>query len=222
MMDVEIFLTMEEAKNAIYLDLESYGVQEESLFEVAHLAGGPWPNRFKEVMGGGEERMDPLIALVGELLNSPTATEAFLCGAFSIMFWGGVRIADDAHGQNGVILSTGLSDFTCLQCGQCCTELDYSNSLIPEDVAMLKDAGRDDILAWVAQDIDDGSYTIWVHPDTGEIQESCPFLLEEEGKQICTIHEFKPSTCREYPATKKHGLMTDCPGVALMMGKTSR
>ena len=215
-MDAEIFLTTEEAKDAMYLDLEHYGVQEDTLEEIAELAGGGWPDRFKEVIEGGEHRVYDVISLVRELLNSPTVIEEVFCGALSIMFWSGVRKVKDHDGEVGVSLTTELHGFTCLHCGQCCTELDYSRSLTSDDIAMWKKAGRHDILTWVGKDKEDGGYIIWVNPDTGEPQEPCPFLASNNGKHACTIHELKPSICREYPATKKHGFMTGCPGVELM------
>lgn len=30
----------------------------------------------------------------------------------------------------------------------------------------------------------------------------CPFLKKKEGKSLCSVHEFKPSTCRTYPFGK--------------------
>ncbi|WP_300670810.1 YkgJ family cysteine cluster protein [Desulfoluna sp.] len=218
-MDAEIFLTMEEAKNAVCMDLEHYGVQKEDLIEVAELAGGGWPDRFREVASVDEPSIDKVVSLVQEFLNSPTVTEEVLCGSFSIMFWGHVRKAVGPDGDEGVGLATGLHDFSCIQCGQCCTNLDYSRALTAEDVALWEQAGRHDILAWVGKDKEDGGYTIWVHPETGEPEESCPFLRFEKGKCLCTIHDIKPAICREYPATKKHGFMTDCTGVRQMVEK---
>ena len=221
-MDAEIFLTMEEAKNAICLDVEHYGVQEAPFTEIARFAGGGWPDRFKEAMAPEGDATDEVIALFRELLNSPTVTEEDLCTVFSMMFWGDVQKKTDPQGETGVSLSTGLEDFVCLQCGQCCTNLDYSGALTSEDVAMWKAAGRGDILAWVVPEAEEGTYTIWVDPETGDLQDTCPFLALENGRQYCTIHDQKPCICREYPATKKHGLMTDCPGVALMVEAQQR
>jgi len=215
-MDADIFLTMEEAKDAVCLDLEHYGLQEDTLEEIAAMAGGGWPDRFREVMSGGEGRLYEVIALVQEFLNSPILSDEVLCNALSLMFWSEVRQARGPDGDEGVILTTELHDFTCLQCGQCCTNLDYSRALTAEDIAMWKKAGRDDLLAWVGKDKEDGGYTIWVDPRTGESQDSCPFLTMEGGKARCAIHDIKPAICREYPATKKHGFMTGCLGVELM------
>ena len=223
-MDAEIFLTMDEAKNALCLDVEHYGIQEASLNDIAQFAGGGWPDRFKEAMALDGDATNDVIVLFRELFNSPTVTEDDLCAVFSMMFWGDVQKTTDPKGENGVSLSTGLENFVCLQCGQCCTNLDYSGALTPEDVVMWKAAGRLDILAWVAPGPEEGTYTIWVDPETGRLQDACPFLsiAMENGRQYCTIHDQKPCICREYPATKKHGLMTDCPGVALMVEAQER
>lgn len=218
-MDAEIFLTTEEAKDAVCLDLEQYGLQEDTLEEMAAMAGGGWPERFREVMSGGEGSLYEMIALVQEFLNSPTLTEEALCRAFSLMFWSDVRKARGPEGEEGVALTTELHDFTCLQCGQCCTNLDYSRALTAEDIAMWKKAGRDDLLAWVGKDKADGGYTIWIDPRTGEPQDPCPFLSMEGGKAKCAIHDVKPAICREYPATKKHGFMTGCIGIEQLIQK---
>jgi Fe-S-cluster containining protein len=216
-MHSEILLTMEEAKDAMYLDLEHYGIQRDTLEEIADMAGGGWPDRFREVMDAEEPGLYDIVTLVREFLNSPIISEEVLFGSFSMMFWSQARKADDEHGEEGVALTTELHDFSCLHCGNCCTNLDYSRALTSEDIAMWKHAGRDDILAWVGKDKEDGGYVIWVNPDTGETQEPCPFLANENGNHACSIHALKPTICREYPATKKHGFMTDCAGVALMV-----
>lgn len=218
-MDAEIFLTMEEAKDAVCLDLEHYGIQKETLRAIAELAGGGWPDRFDEVMGAEEDRTYDTLALVREFMNSPTTTEALFFKALSLLFWADVRKALGPDGEKGVRVATDLGDFACLQCGQCCTNLDYSRALTAEDIAMWRAAGRKDILARVGKDPDDGGYLIWVDPLTGKLEETCPFLSFEHGKSVCTIHEIKPAICREYPATKKHGFMTDCLGVQLMFEK---
>ncbi len=222
-MDAEIFLTLDEAKSALYMDLESYGLQEETLVEMATLAGDPWLSRLREEMRGDAGCMERVAHLFGEFMESPQITEAVLCSLLSLLFWGSVHPARDGQGRYGVILGTGLGAFTCLNCGQCCTQLDYQGALVPDDIAMWEAAGRDDILAWVAPGVDEGAFTIWVHPDTGEIVTPCPFLDGETGTHRCAIHELKPAFCREYPATQKHGLLTDCPGVIQMvMGERRR
>lgn len=216
-MDAEIVLTMEEAKDAMCMDLAHYGIQEDTLEEIADLAGGGWPDLFRGVLSGDDPPVDAVIALVQELINSPTVTEEVLCGALSLMFWSDVRRIDDPNGEALVGVATELDGFVCQHCGRCCTHLDYSRSLTPEDITLWKQAGRHDILARVGRDPDDGGSIIWVHPETGECELPCPFLSSRNGQNRCAIHDLKPATCREYPATKKHGFMTGCAGVELMV-----
>lgn len=214
-MDAEIFLTTDEARDAVCLDLEQYGLQEETLLEMADLAGGEWPERFKALLSHGGVKGEEVVALVETLINGPGVTRDKLCGLVSVLFWSDARpIRYD--GEEGLAITTDLDDFQCLTCGECCRNLDYSRALIAEDLEMWRRANRQDILAWVGRS-EDGGYTIWVNPETGEHEDPCPFLTEtEKGRFICGIHELKPSICREYPATKKHGFMTGCAGVEKM------
>jgi uncharacterized membrane protein YhaH (DUF805 family) len=54
----------------------------------------------------------------------------------------------------------------------------------------------------------------WVIPGTNEFAPSCPFLKRggSPHQWICSIHDVKPDICRNYPVSRKHALMTGCPG----------
>lgn len=124
---------------------------------------------------------------------------------------------DSKTGQMGVRIETGMEDFSCRQCGRCCTALDYHNELTEEDVALWKKLGRTDILQWVRTVDQEGQkrgYRIWTVPGTTHLADTCPFLkkIPSENRWECVIHDVKPAICRQYPLSKKHGLMTGCPG----------
>ncbi|OQY08333.1 MAG: hypothetical protein B6I22_00910 [Desulfobacteraceae bacterium 4572_123] len=46
------------------------------------------------------------------------------------------------------------------------------------------------------------------------IHRSCPFLkkIPSENRRLCAIHDIKPAICRQYPVSRKHALITGCPG----------
>ncbi|MBW2614413.1 MAG: YkgJ family cysteine cluster protein [Deltaproteobacteria bacterium] len=124
---------------------------------------------------------------------------------------------DSATGLPGVCIETGMENFACQQCGNCCNSLDYRDALGAEDVAGWKRMGRRDILEHV-QILDRNypakAYRIWVKPGTHELADRCPFLehMPTENRWTCCIHDVKPSICRDYPVSRKHGMMTGCPG----------
>jgi Fe-S-cluster containining protein len=117
----------------------------------------------------------------------------------------------------GVRIETGMEDFSCRQCGGCCTSLDYHHELTEEDVAQWERLGRTDILKWVRRIEGEGrhkAYRIWTVPGTTRLADVCPFLkkIPSENRWECLIHDVKPAICRQYPLTRKHGIMTGCPG----------
>ena len=124
---------------------------------------------------------------------------------------------DPTTGKSGVRVLTGMEDFTCRQCGKCCQKLDYHNEVTDDDVAAWVQTGRSEILDWVGVFHKDGHetvYRIWVKPGTRTYAEACPFLQKKshENVWICRIHDVKPRICHEYPVSRKHAIMTGCPG----------
>jgi Fe-S-cluster containining protein len=46
---------------------------------------------------------------------------------------------------------------------------------------------------------------IWLDPETGGLEERCPFLTATgPTTTLCAIHDVKPDICRDYP-TLAHG-----------------
>ncbi|MGB5985853.1 MAG: YkgJ family cysteine cluster protein [Desulfobacterales bacterium] len=120
-------------------------------------------------------------------------------------------------GSRCIKIATGMEIFDCIQCGHCCRSLDYHTEITEADVRRWQDLGRDDILKWVGGRRKNGAasgYRIWITPGTSQVADICPFLTSVPGKNHwqCAIQNAKPQICRQYPATRKHGLMTGCRG----------
>jgi Fe-S-cluster containining protein len=89
--------------------------------------------------------------------------------------------------------------------------------LTEEDVQLLRSKGREDVLEWVrAITGRDGqnTYRIWVTPGSTQFAVPCPFLKQgsSSDRWVCAIHDVKPKICQHYPVSRKHALMTGCPG----------
>jgi len=124
---------------------------------------------------------------------------------------------DPQSNRKGIFIETGMEAFYCRQCGDCCRFLDYHDALTTADVERWEQLGRQDVLArvGVSRKIDGTpTYRIWVEPGSTKLDKQCPFLeqLPAENRWICRIHHVKPHICREYPVSRKHGMMTGCPG----------
>jgi Fe-S-cluster containining protein len=89
----------------------------------------------------------------------------------------------------------------CLRCGRCCESFGGHLHVSKADLERWTRLGRDDLLRRVGP----VSGWIWLDPQTGLLEESCPFL-ERTGPDtaICSIHEVKPDICRDFP-TLAHG-----------------
>lgn len=149
-------------------------------------------------------RTPPDLDLLSELCRRTFQTRAF-------------PEVDPVTGREGIFVETGMEDFRCRQCGRCCRSLDYHDQVTAEDVEGWRKLGRTDILERVAVFEGRGretAYRIWIEPGTLTISESCPFLEKVPRKDlwVCRIHDVKPAICRQYPASRKHAVMTGCPG----------
>lgn len=88
----------------------------------------------------------------------------------------------------------------CLCCGRCCELFGGHLHASKADVERWRKAGRTDLLRRVSS-----IGWIWMNPDTGRLEPSCPFLARAgRERTVCTIHEIKPDICRDYP-TLAHG-----------------
>lgn len=225
-----VFLTADQALRSIRRDLRQYDPQVMLLCQILRLISGgktvvrrdpnrdgAWistPARQNMRWLGGPE----LVETVCESLEDAHTEPEMLASVCGRVFHARAYTAlDPETGQVGIRVETGMDDFHCRQCGRCCRSLDYRKEVTAEDVARWRTLGRTDILDWVGIFERAGretAYRIWMIPGTTKTAETCPFLhhVSEENRWICRIHDVKPAICRQYPFTRKHALMTGCPG----------
>ena len=127
-------------------------------------------------------------------------------------------VGPEPHSSPGIWVDTGMAGFVCTQCGRCCRSLNYHDGCSVRDYQGWQDLGRTDILDWVGVVRQHGQVAacrIWIKPGTNDFAETCPWLTRSPGsnRTICTIHDVRPSICRQYPGSRKHARMTGCRGV---------
>jgi len=225
-----IYLSIDQAVEAVCIDLRRYDPQIVLLCQIIRVASagsvvvkreggksGAWismqgrPNmRWME----GPELVEYACEAVKGADRDSRVVASICARVFHERAW---EERDSETGQMGVCIETGMEDFSCRQCGRCCTSLDYQNELTEEDVVRWEELGRTDILKWVRVIEREGrerAYRIWTVPGTTRLADNCPFLkkIPSENRWECLIQDVKPAICRQYPLSKKHGLMTGCPG----------
>jgi Fe-S-cluster containining protein len=216
-----IYLSIDEALEAVCIDFRRYDPQIVLLCQIIRLVSagsvvvkregrksGAWisiqgrPNmRWME----GPELVEYACAAVKGADRDPQLVSSICARVFH------TRVLEEGDRE------TGVEDFSCRQCGRCCTSLDYHNELTEEDMAQWERMGRSDILKWVRVIEREGrerAYRIWTVPGTTRLTDICPFLkkIPSENRWECLIHDVKPAICRQYPLSRKHGIMTGCPG----------
>lgn len=225
-----IFLTYDQAKDAICIDLRQYAPQIMLLSNIIDLVTGGQTVVKKDTQKNGawisvqgQRNMHwldgpDLCQYVCDLVAETSLSSkmlATICGrVFQSRAYPGVDIKSDVQ---GIFIETGMEAFACRQCGQCCRSLEYRHEVTAEDVAFWRESGLTDILDHVAVYKRAGqpeSYRIWRIPETGQFAQGCPFLqkIPAENRWTCRIQAVKPAICRQYPTTRKHALMTGCRG----------
>lgn len=225
-----IFLSMEQVVAAVLTDLRQYDPQILLLCELIRLLSdgraivkrepgenGAWiriDTSTRMSWMDGEQLVEHACGMLAGAEPTPELL-ASVCGR--VFQARAFPDRDPETGRPGVRIETGMEDFKCRQCGRCCRKLDYHDALTAGDVAGLRDMGREDVLRWVgvsAGKDNEPVYRIWVQPGTRQVADPCPFLKREssENRWICRIHDVKPAICRQYPLSRKHALMTGCPG----------
>lgn len=224
-----LFLTRTEALEAICRDLRQYDPQIMLFCQIIRLISGGDIVAKREgqkngawisLQGHGSMRWmegPEMVEYLCDSLNSDLSV-SLVASVCARVFQTRVSVgADSATGREGVSIETGMEDFTYRQCGQCCRILDYQREIAEEDVALWEKSGRSDILQWVRVfkgENNRKSYRIWTTPGSTELVESCPFLkrMSSENRSVCLIQDLKPGICRQYPSSRKHAVMTGCPG----------
>lgn len=237
MEESSIFLTAEEAVDAISIDFRQYDPQIMLFCSIIGLITddrihfkrqpgekGVWVNQQGRANMRWLEGND-LIEFMCKAIHDTRWTAELLASVCSRVFQSRVRKAVHPEtGRPGLQIETNMGSFACLQCGRCCRTLDYHNEVTSEDVDRWKASGRDDILRWVdtvARGDGAVSYRIWVVPETRQLAGTCPFLKKNPttDRWDCGIHEVKPQICRNYPVSRKHATMTGCRGFGKPQGK---
>lgn len=225
-----IFLTLQQALEAVCIDFRRYEPQVMLFSEVLRVisAGNAVIKQDSEKEGRwvAAEPGSKMVWMDGAALGEyvcrtlhekdyePEVLVAVCARVFQTRAFPGT---DPESGRAGIYIETNMERFSCRQCGNCCTFLDYHDALTPADVKQWERIGRQDILDWVGVSRTPNGkpvYRIWVEAATGKRVRQCPFLehFPAENRWICRIHDVKPRICREYPVSRKHGLMTGCPG----------
>ncbi len=223
-----IFLNYTEALRAIRYDLEQYPPQPLLLRHLAKLILGEkvfisekqnrtglWIGMEKKRIGRliPYEQLPEYLCSVLDQNHPPVDMLAKICGC---VFQENACVGSPTPGgETGVLLETGMENFQCLQCGQCCRSLDYHRELTDEDYLLWESLGRFDILKRVRVIKKVGetvAYRIWIDPVTLGISEVCPWLKRdsEHNRYVCLIHDVRPGICRQYPGSRKHARMTGC------------
>ncbi len=94
----------------------------------------------------------------------------------------------------------------CNLCGKCCTK--YSNGGLSASQSEIEywEIFRPDIVKFVANG------EIWIHPETGEKIERCPWLQKQPDQEIysCAIYNDRPNDCKYYPVTIEQMIADEC------------
>jgi Fe-S-cluster containining protein len=226
-----IFLTSEQALKAVCLDFHSYGPQPMLFCELLRTLYGDAVVYKRDAKKEGlwvakqhhrnmrwlegAELIDLMCQAISEVPKDETDQLAAVC---RLVFQTACRAEESPNnGCKGIRIWTGMESFTCRQCGQCCRQLAYHDGLTEEDVQLLRSKGREDVLEWVRTITGlDGQTThrIWVTPGSTQFAVPCPFLKQgsSSDRWVCAIHDIKPKICQHYPVSRKHALMTGCPG----------
>lgn len=231
-----IFLTLQEAVAAVCIDFRRYEPQVMLFSEILRLVSGGKAVIKQDGEGAGRwvaaEPGKKMVWLDGQalceyvcrvLLSRDLKTDLMVPVCARVFQARAFPGTDPMNGRAGVTIETGMEEFVCRQCGNCCRILDYHDAVTAADVTLWERSGRQDILDRVGVFQRSGSepaFRIWVEPETGNLAKKCPFLkhLPAEKRWICGIHDIKPRICREYPVSRKHGLMTGCPGFSVKGG----
>jgi Fe-S-cluster containining protein len=225
-----IFMTIEEAIDAIAIDFRQYHPQILLFCSIISLISGD-KIRFQREVGKegvwinqrGRTNMRwmegaQIVEYMCSTIRQTHWTIELLAAACRRVFQSrAMPVTDPETGREGLEIETHMDSFECRQCGFCCRSLDYHHEVGAEDVGMWRSLGRDDILRWVEtvlQEDETVGYRIWVVPGTRELASVCPFLKKDPttNRWCCAIHDAKPRICRNYPVSRKHAVMTGCRG----------
>ena len=100
----------------------------------------------------------------------------------------------------------------CNGCGKCCV-YGGNGRLGPIDQQQIDvwAQQKPELLAYTRHN-DDGSYSVWIDPETDDYYPTCPWLIEgdERYQYHCAIQAVKPQACLNYPMSVLQMLRDDC------------
>jgi Fe-S-cluster containining protein len=225
-----IFLTLEEAIDAIVIDFRQYRPQillfcsiinlisgNEIRFQREARKEGVWVNQRGRTKMRWLEGAELVEYMCTRVRRTHWTIELLAAACRRVFQSRVIPVVDQATGCEGLEIETQMDFFECCQCGRCCRTLDYHHEVGAEDVKMWRSLGRNDILRWVEtvhRKDETPRYRIWVVPGTRDLAPICPFLKKDPttNRWNCTIHNAKPHICRNYPISRKHAVMTGCRG----------
>jgi Fe-S-cluster containining protein len=235
-----IILSIDQALEAICIDFKQYPPQIMLFCEILRvISGGRITTKRDPAKNGiwvtapGKHQMrwiegTQLIDYMCDTIHGIDLTPDLIVALCSRVFQSKACLHTSPESdQKHISLETGMENFHCQLCGNCCQTLDYHDQLTAEDVRRWQQMARRDILEWVGiyRKPDHATrYRMWVSPATKEIAKQCPFLKKEKSptRYLCRIHDVKPAICRQYPVSRKHALMTGCQGFSSLKLKDRR
>jgi Fe-S-cluster containining protein len=226
----KLFLTRDQALEALGRDFMQYPAQMSLLSTLVPMicgdsaylmrdAGRPtvWLKtpELKRPLQLHEERVGEW--LVHRLKAVPPSIEQLAAICTRVFQTSVTAVAQTAASPPGVRIHTGMDAFSCRMCGRCCRTLDYRDGCSLADYRRWVESGRTDILRWVGVVREKGrtvACRIWIVPGTNRFAVSCPWLkpADRPDRYVCSIHDVRPTICRQYPGTRKHARMTGCRG----------
>lgn len=227
-----LLLSIDEALDALRMAFVQYPVQLNLLSNIWPLVFGQdayvqqdarRPSVWAKIPGKDKlirtNAHDLKARILAQLRRSPPAPDdlARIC---AMVFGTRVQAEKGAAAGSfmGIHFHTDMADFVCRRCGHCCRKLEYRDGCTVADYRRWQELGRDDILRWVGTVRKDGRVVacrIWMVPGTNRFAETCPWLKRsaDQDRFACTIHDERPTICRQYPGSRKHARMTGCRGV---------
>ena len=227
-----LFLTIDEALDAVRGDFVQYASQLNLLSVIWPMVFGDgtyvlqdarsrsvWakiPGKTKLIPSSEDDLKQRIVDQLKRLPPDPEHL-ARIC---SMVFGTHVKAGSGPETEllPGLWIDTDMEDFVCTQCGRCCRTLNYHDGCSVTDYEQWQDLGRTEILDWVGTIRQNGQVTacrIWIVPGTNRFAETCPWLSMslDRDHYVCTIHDVRPTICRQYPGSRKHARMTGCRGV---------
>ena len=227
----KIFLTQDQAIDAIHIDFKQYGSQFDLFQELCPIITDNKSIVTKEgrntcvlITRGRKSKMRQMhVRELGDYLihtlrdkSNPLSVISVICSkVFQTKSW---IAPNPVNGAAGIWLETEMAHFQCRQCGNCCRNLKYHNDCSEKDYKRWEALGRKDILEKVLIITSENKrleYKIWKEPGSNRLYPKCPWLIPSHFKDrfACQIHDVKPDYCRQYPLTRKHAMMTGCKGI---------